>query len=508
VRHLGSSLCLAALALLVGGEAYAQSDEVRAVRSYRVSHEAEIIGELVGFLRLPNVASDGPAIRRNAAAILEMMARRGIEGQLLETDGPPYVYGELDVPGATHTTLFYAHYDGQAVDRSRWIGQDPYEPVLRDGALEAGGRIIEFPTDGEFEPDWRLFARSASDDKSPIVAMMVALDAMREVGLQPTANLKFIFEGDEEAGSPNLGKVVGEYGDLLTADLAIAADGPIDPSGLPTMNFGARGIVSAELTVYGPLRPLHSGHYGNWAPNPAMRLAQLLASMKDPESGRVLIEGFYDDVVELSDLERAAIAAAPNDDAERMYAFAIAEPEAQGRRLALINLPSLNVRGLRSAWVGSEARTVVPDRAIASIDLRLVKNIDPNEQLERLIAHVEKQGYRVIREEPDADMRRRHARLAKIVSSDGYPAYRTQMDLPIAQALIRSVEEHMGQSVVKIPTSGGSVPLYWFTDVLGLPTVSVPVVNHDNNQHSPNENLRLGNLWSGIEIFASVMMMR
>lgn len=501
-------LGFAALGFLASGEAYPQSEAVHGVRSYRTSHEIEIVKELVEFLSLPNNAADIPAIRRNAAAILEMMARRGIEGRLLETDGAPYVYGELNVPGATRTILFYAHYDGQAVDTSRWVGHHPYEPVLRDGALEAGGQIIEFPSHGRFEDDWRIFARSASDDKSPILAMMVALDAIQANLSSPTSNLKFIFEGDEEAGSPNLGSVVLEHGALLAADLAIAADGPTDPSGLPTMKFGARGIVSAEITLYGPLRPLHSGHYGNWAPNPAMRLAQLLASMKDPGTGRVLVDGFYDDVVELSEFERAAIAAAPNDDAERMHAFAFAEPEAQGQRLALINLPSLNVRGLRSAWVGSEARTVVPDVAIASIDLRLVKNVDPTEQLRRLIAHIERQGYVVVSQEPDAETRRRHPKLARVVSSDGYPAYRTQMDLPIAQELIRSVEGHMGRSMVKIPTSGGSVPLYWFTDVLALPTVSVPIVNHDNNQHSPNENLRLGNFWSGIELFASVMMMR
>jgi acetylornithine deacetylase/succinyl-diaminopimelate desuccinylase-like protein len=501
-------LYIVATAALVPGAAFAQSDEIRAVRSYRSSHEAEIVTELVEFLSLPNVAADIPAMRRNAEAILEMMARRGIEGRLLETGGPPYVYGELKVPGATRTILFYAHFDGQPVDPSRWVGHRPFEPVLRDGALEAGARIIDFPRDGKYEDDWRVFARSASDDKSPIVVLMVALDALRAGHLEPTSNLKFIFEGDEEQGSPNLGKIVREHGDLLSADIVVAADGPTDPSGLPTLKFGARGIVSAEITVYGPLRPLHSGHYGNWAPNPAMRLAQLLTSMKDPETGRVLVDGFYDDVVELSAFERAAIAEAPNDDEQRMHAFAIAEPEAEGQRLALINLPSLNVRGLRSGWVGSEARTIVPDLAIANMDLRLVKDVDPHEQMQRLIAHIEKQGYHIVRDEPDVETRRRYPKLARIVTSDGYPAYRTPMDLPIAQELIRSLEEHTGQSAVKIPTSGGSVPLYQFTDVLGLPTVGVPIVNHDNNQHSPNENLRLGNLWMGIESLASVMLMR
>ncbi len=507
MRRCIFTLMASMIVALVPATAFAQSGEIQSVRAYWSSHQAEVVGELVEFLSLPNNAADIPAMRRNADALMEMMARRGIEARLLETAGPPYVYGELMVPGAARTVMFYAHYDGQAVDTSRWVGHDPYEPVLRDGALEAGGDIIDAPDDGKFEPDWRLFARSVSDDKSPIVAMLVALDALRAGRLEPAANLKFIFEPDEEAGSPNLGTLVQDHADLLSADLLVAMDGPTDPSGLPTMKFGARGIISAEITVYGPLRPLHSGHYGNWAPNPAMRLAQLLASMKDPETGRVLVDGFYDDVVELSEFERAAIAAAPNDDAERMHAFAIAEPELQGQRLEVINLPSLNVRGLRSAWVGGEARTVVPDRAIASIDLRLVKNVDPGEQLGRLVAHIEEKGYEIVSEEPDPETRRGHPKLARIVTSDGYPAYRTQMDLPIAQALINSVEGHMGQSMVKIPTSGGSVPLYWFTDVLGVPTVSVPIVNHDNNQHSPNENLRLGNFWTGIEILASVMLM-
>jgi len=497
--------CLAGLTA-VPGQAIAQSQEILAVHDYRLAHEREIVDELIDFLRLPNVAANLSDIRENAAALVEMMERRGIEARLLETGGPPYVYGELSTPGATRTVLFYAHYDGQPVDASRWVGHDPFQPVLRDGSLEAGGGIIEWPTSGKVDPDFRLYGRSSSDDKSPIVAMMAALDALQAAGLRPGANLRFIFEGDEEAGSPNLGRLVQEHGDLLTADLVLAADGPIDPSGLPTLYFGARGIVSVQITVYGPLRPLHSGHYGNWAPNPAMRLAQLLATLKDPDSGRVLVEGFYDDVVPLSDFELAAISAAPNDDREQMIALAIARPETEGSRLLLINQPSLNVRGLRSAWVGDEARTIVPDVAVADIDMRLVKNIDPRAQVDRLIAHIEKQGFHVVWSEPDAETRRRHARLAYVRTADGYPAFRTSMDLPVSRALIEAVEHHTGRTAVKLPTLGGSVPLYQFTDVLGLPTVGIPIVNYDNNQHSPNENLRLGNLWSGIEILASAML--
>ncbi len=502
-------LCwIGAFVLLSNDRASAQSQPLGAVRSYWSTHESEIVDELVEFLKLPNVAADIPAMRRNAEALLEMMAARGIAARLLETDGPPYVFGELQVPAAARTILFYAHYDGQPVDASRWVGHDPFTPVLRDAPLEAGGRIIDFPTHEKYDPDWRLYARSAADDKSPIVAMLVALDALQAGSVEPTANLKFLFEGDEEAGSPNLGALVREHAELLSADLVIGADGPRDPSGQPTLYFGARGIVSAEITVYGPLRPLHSGHYGNWAPNPAMRLAQLLATMKDPETGRVRVDGFYDDVVPLSDFELQAIAEAPNDDVEQMQTFAIAAPESEGGRLLLLNQPSLNVRGLRSGWVGSEARTIVPDLAIADIDLRLVKDVDPGRQVGRLIAHIEKQGYHVLTDEPDAETRRRYARLARVVTSDGYPAFRTSMDLPVSRTLIEAVETHTGQSAVKLPTLGGSVPLYLFTDVLRVPTVGIPIVNHDNNQHSPNENLRMGHLWSGIEILASAMLIR
>ena len=503
-----ASLFVGALVLFGHATAFGQSQAAMSVREYRKAHEAEIISQLVEFLSLRNVAADMSDMRRNAEALVEMMEKRGIESRVLETAGPPYVFGELDVPGAARTVLFYAHYDGQPVDPSRWVKHEPFEPVLRDRALEAGGTIIEFPSDGKYEPDWRVYARSASDDKSPIIALLVALDALRASGIEPTVNLKFIFEGDEEAGSPNLGSLVREHGDLLAADLVVAADGPSDPSGLPTMYFGARGIVSLEVTLYGPLRPLHSGHYGNWAPNPAMRMAQLLATMKDPETGRVLVEGFYDDVVPLSEFELAAIAAAPNDDEEQAFAFAIAQPEADGTRLELINLPSLNVRGLSSAWVGADARTIVPDVAVAAIDMRLVKNIDPSEQVERVIAHIQKEGYHVVWEEPDAETRRQYSKLAFVRTADGYPAFRTSMDIPVSRALIEAVEYNTGEKAVKLPTLGGSIPLYQFTDVLSVPTVGLPIVNHDNNQHSPNENLRLGNLWSGIEILASAMLMK
>jgi acetylornithine deacetylase/succinyl-diaminopimelate desuccinylase-like protein len=480
--------------------------EAREVAAYVDTHRREIAVELIDFLALPNVAADAENIRVNARRVKEMMERRGIRTRLLETGGPPMVFGEIEVPGATRTILFYCHYDGQPADPSRWVGHAPWEPVLRRGTLESAPEKFALPAEGPIEDDWRVYARSASDDKSPIVALMAALDALRASGLEPTSNLKFIFEGDEEASSPNLDRMVRENADLLAADIAVIADGPRHDSGRPTAVFGVRGIVSAEVTVYGPTVPLHSGHYANWAPNPAEALAELLSTTQ-AEDGSVTIAGWYADVLPLGPADIAALAALPDEEEERRR-LGIAQPEGEGRsRWEMVTLPSFNVRGMQSAWVGDQARTIVPDRAIASLDFRLVRDIRPRDQVERFIGHVEEQGYHVVSEEPDLETRLAYPRLAKIESTRGYPAVRTPLDDPSAQAVVTAVKEATGVEPVVIPTHGGSVPGYVFPDYLGATFVLLPMVNPDNNQHSPNENLRLGNLFDGISIYAGVMRM-
>ncbi|HVF88805.1 MAG TPA: M20/M25/M40 family metallo-hydrolase [Blastocatellia bacterium] len=478
------------------------------VRAHRQAHEAEILGELADLLSIPNVASDTANIRRNAERLVSMMSRRGIETRVLEGDGPPVVFGELKTPGATRTIAFYAHYDGQPVDASKWA-TDPFKPVLRDGPLEAGGQIIPLPRPGQkIDPEWRLYARSASDDKAPIIALMAALDAVKAAKLALTANLKFFFEGEEEAGSRNLEELVKRNAALLGADAWICADGPVHQTRRQLLYFGVRGVVTANITVYGSNRGLHSGHYGNWAPNPAMRLAKLLASMKD-DAGRVLIDGFYDDVVPLGDIEKRALKEMPAIDRELMREYGLAQADGGGRSLGeLINEPSLNIDGLQSEYVGREARTIIPSEATAAVDMRLVKGIDPRRQVERLIAHIRKQGYFVAGDEPDRETRLKHPLIARVTSNDGYRAVRTPMNLPLAQKIIRAIEQSTGERPVLAPTLGGSVPLWIFDDATKAPQIGVPIVNHDNNQHAANENLRLKNLWDGIEIFAAIMTMR
>lgn len=437
--------------------AHAQSLKT-GVRDYRVKHEAEILKEFAELLSIPNVASDTKNIRLNAGKLIEMMSRRGLQAKLLEGSGPPAVFGELKAAGATTTVGIYAHYDGQPVDASAWKF-DPFTPTLTNGRIEEGAAPIAFPKSGQrVDPEAMIYARSASDDKAPIIAMLVALDALKSIGKSPTVNLKFFFEGEEEAGSRHLEELVNRNADLLKADVWICADGPVHQSGRHLIYFGARGIVTATITVYGPVRALHSGHYGNWAPNPAMRLAKLLASMKD-DDGRVLIEGFYNDVVPLGAEEKRALAEMPKNDMDLKRELAIAATEGEGRELAeLINEPSLNVDGIRSEDVGERARTIIPSTAVATVDMRLVKGIDPRRQLERLIAHIKKQGYFVVSDEPDRETRLKYPKIARVVSREGYPAVRTPVDLPIAKKIIAAIEQWSGEKSVIAPTLGGSVP--------------------------------------------------
>jgi acetylornithine deacetylase/succinyl-diaminopimelate desuccinylase-like protein len=482
----------------------------QAVREYRMENEDRIIRELSEFLAIPNIASDTPNIQKNAAHLVELLEARGIETHLLPITGRgPVVFGKLISVEAKRTVIFYAHYDGQPVDPAAWTDGAPFEPVLRNAAIEAGGKRIPFPESGgrargAYNDDWRIYARSASDDKSPIVALLAALDALRAKGIPLAVNLKVIFEGEEEAGSPNLQKTLELHKNLLGADLLITADGPVHQSGRPLVFFGNRGDIGIDVTVYGPVRALHSGHYGNWAPNPAMELSRLLASMKD-EEGRVLIDGFYDDVAPLGEAEKKALAAMPDNDAELERELGIAKPEGAGKKLVeLIMEPSLNVRGLRSAYVGAQAQNVVPDRAEASLEARLVRGEDPQKKFEQIASFIVKQGFYVVEHEPTLDERRAHARIAKVIYEGGYRASRTAMDLAVSKALVKMVQDATGGTAVIAPALGGSVPMYIFED-LGLPWIGVPIVNYDNHQHSSDENLRLGHFWRGMEIYGAIL---
>jgi acetylornithine deacetylase/succinyl-diaminopimelate desuccinylase-like protein len=480
----------------------------QAARQWRQQHERAIIEEFTGLLAIPNVTSDRENIQRNATLIARMMEKRGIAAKLISSPGAnPLVFGELRTPGATRTIVFYAHYDGQPVDVADWATA-PFEPVLRDGALENKGAVVTLPAAGiKLNPEWRLYARSAADDKAAIMALMSAVDAIRAAGLKLKSNIKFVFDGEEEAGSPNLEKMLSANKDLFSGDLWLMCDGPVYQTRQQSIIFGARGIATFDITVYGPRNELHSGHYGNWAPNPALLLARLLASMKDPESDRVLIDGFYDEVEPLTERERKAIADAPAVDAALMQEFWLGSTDGRPNILnELIARPSLNIRGMASARVGATASNIIPASATATLDVRLVKKMTIRRTLDVLLAHVRKQGFHVVSTEPTADERRSHPRVARVVLLRGAEAARTSMDLPISQEVIRVVESVRGPSIA-LPTMGGQLPLDALERGAGARTIIVPIGNHDNNQHSSNENLRIQNLWDGIELMTALLMM-
>lgn len=503
---------LVALFLLISTTLSAQIPDILTIRKYRHLHEHEIMKDYFQFLSIPNIAADTIHLKQNADVIASMLSSSGVKNiQLLypTTKGvPPAVYGEVIVPGATQTIIFYAHYDGQPVDSTKWFqGLHPFKPVLMDGIVTNGAKRVAFPPESQtFNPEWRIYGRGASDDKAGVMSIITAYRAIISSGLQPKVNVKFFFEGEEEAGSDHLHEVLEQNKALLQSNLWVICDGPVHQSGKKLVVFGVRGDTHLELTTYGPLRPLHSGHYGNWAPNPAMELVQLLSTMKN-NSGKVTIKGFYDDVTPLSAMEKSAIKVIPPVEDQLKNELGIAEEEVKGRGLTeSINLPTLNINGIQSANVGKLSANVIPTKATASIDLRLVAGNDWQSQQQKVINHIISYGYFVTENEPSLEERKRYAKIIQVNRSGGYNAQKTPMDLPIAQMIIKALQSTTSEQVILTPTSGGSLPLFVFEKYLNAKTISIPIANHDNNQHAENENIRLKNLFDGIETMAAIML--
>jgi len=464
-----------------------------------MQHEREILQEFTDLLAIPNLASDSPNIQRNADAIRQMLEKRGLKVQLLTVDhAPPIVVGDLSIPGAKRTIAFYAHYDGQPVDLPRWKS-DPWKPVMRDNA----GHDVDWQNAQSIDPEWRLYARSAGDDKTPIIGMLAAIDFLRSAGVKPSVNLRLVFEGEEEAGSPHLAQYLEEYPKVLRPDAWVLCDGPVHQSRKMELFFGARGTIDLELTVYGPVKGLHDGHYGNWVPNPIVRLTHLIDSMRN-EEGRILIKGFYDDVKAPSDAERTALAKIPDVEAELKHEFQIASTEDEHAHLnERLLLPALNVRGIESGHAGGKASNTIQTEARASLDFRLVPDETPDSIKPLVERHVEAQGYTIVRETPDSAVRLQHPKIVRVQWGAGYPPARTPLNSPLSGQLA-DIMTKAGHEPVRLPTVGGSIPMYLFQQPNQTTVIGLPIANHDDNQHAADENLRLQNLWDGIEVYAAL----
>jgi acetylornithine deacetylase/succinyl-diaminopimelate desuccinylase-like protein len=462
----------------------------------------EIVAGFIPFLKVDTVSQQPERVRAGAAWLVEAMEASGLEARVLETGGNPAVFGQRRLPGASRTLLIYCHYDVKPAPPERWLQPSPFEPVLRDGLAEDGAAPVALAdVAGDALPSHRLYARGAADDKGPIWAHLNALRLMDGVGMAPGVDLKFIFDGEEEIGSPYFGDFTERHRELLAADLVLVTDGPKHDSGRPTISGGARGVLAIELTLESARRDLHSGNFA--VPNPSWILTHLLASMAAPD-GTPLIEGFEKDVLPPTATEREMMAKIPMD------------LRALGRELGvslgadylerLMFHSTLNIRGLRSGFTGQEANTIIPSQATVSIDVRMVKNMRAEAMYRRIVEHIRGQGFTVI-ESADAPLPDElRGRAVRVVEKRGYDPSKTALDLPISREVIAAVERaHGGQPAVLLPTLGGSVPLWAFTDILGLPTLVVPYANAGNRQHSPNEHLRLDHLFQGIKTTAVLL---
>lgn len=476
--------------------------ELKALTEKQWQPALKLLNEIVA---MPNDAVFPEQIEVNIAWCEKIFGERGWTRERLETGGIPLLLVEKKQPNPKKTALFYFHVDGQAVDRSRWFQPDPYVPVLKEQEADGTWEII--PMDrlkNEYNADWRIFARSSSDDKGPIAMFISAWDALEAAGISPDYSIKIILDFEEEQGSPRLPAAVIQYKEKLTADLMLIMDGPRHTSNEPTLSYGARGISELFLTTYGPKLPQHSGHYGNYAPNPALLLSQLLASMKD-ENGKVVIPGFYDGIV-LSESEKAILSAVPDDEVAIKNRLGISRTDQVGQSYQeSIQYPSLNIRGMRSAWVGPEARTIVPEIAVAELDMRLVPESDPNRLFGLIENHIRQQGFYIVEADPTDEERMKYPKIVKMKKSISYQAFRTSMDSDAGAWLRKGMVRAFDKDPVQIRISGGSIPISPFVDALGIPAVTIPTVNADNNQHSPNENLRLGNYKEGILAIMSVL---
>ncbi len=460
--------------------------------------------ELKDFIAIPNDALVTEDILKNIDWLDQKFKERGFKTQVLKTEGQPLFFAESPKVKNAKTLLFYMHLDGQSVDNSKWDQEDPYKAVLKAKDGNDWKTLDWKELEHKIDEDWRIFGRSTSDDKGPIVMFLQAIDLLKENKKSMPFNVKIILDSEEEKSSKPLPKAVKQYRDILAADYLIINDGPLHVSDNPTLVFGCRGITTINLTTYGPIKSQHSGHYGNYAPNPGFRLAKLLSTFKD-ENGKVLIEGYYDGIT--IDKPTAAILKSVPDDQEQILAnLAVKTPESVGSFYQeALQYPSLNIRGLSSGWTGKKVRTIVPESATAAIDIRLVPESDGTRLKELIKDHIKTQGYYITDTEPTLEERMQHDKIITFESGSVTNPFRTAMDIPFAKWLEKTLKDTKDDTLVKIRIMGGTVPIASFINELNIPAIIVPMVNPDNNQHSPNENLKIKNITYGINTFYKIL---
>ncbi|MBE3112274.1 MAG: dipeptidase [Acidobacteria bacterium] len=426
------------------------------------------VEELKAWLAIPSVSAlpeHAADMRRCADWTAGEMRRTGLENvRLIETPGNPIVYGDwLGAPGAP-TILFYGHYDVQPVDPIDLWTTPPFEATVRDG---------------------ELFARGAVDDKGQVFMHFKALGAhLKQTGRLPV-NVKFIVEGEEEVGSPNLDAFIRSHCGELAANVVVISDSGMFDKGVPSLCYGLRGLAYFQIDLRGTKSDLHSGSFGGAVANPAFVLAQVLAQMKD-RSGHIRIPGFYDDVRALRDEERAEFKRLPF--LETKYRQDLGAPRLFGEKnyTTLERVwarPTFEVNGLVSGFTGEGAKTVIPAVASAKVSMRLVPDQDPDKVGDLFEAFVRKITPKTVE--------------LKVTRMHGGKPWMAEFDSPFIQAAARAIEQGFGKQPV-FTREGGSIPVVsTFQEVLGIPTVLFGIGLPDENSHAPNEKLDLGNFFNG-----------
>lgn len=430
----------------------------------------ECIAGLTELCKLPSVSAQNSAIDETAEHVSALLRGLGFEARVLpKPGGYPVVYAEQ--PGrSSRTLLFYDHYDVQPAEPLELWSSPPFQPTLRDG---------------------KLYGRGVSDNKGNIAARLAALRAWKEVRGELPCAVKFCIEGDEEIGSPHMEEFVEQHRELLAADACVWEGGGVTWEGIPQLTLGVKGLLYAELESNTVNRDAHSS-YGTVLPNAAWRLAWALASIKGSDE-RVLIEGFYDTVRPATPEERAAVEAMPSEEAETLKSYGVEEALTGVRgldyRLRHLFEPTATIDGLTSGYEGEGPKTVLPGRAMAKMDFRLVPDQDPDDIFGKLRRHLDSRGF------GDITLRK---------LSGERPA-RTPVTDPFVGVVRRAVRDAYGREPIIVPTVAGTGPLYPFVATLGLPTADIGIGYPETRIHAPNENIRIEDLRNGTKAIAVLL---
>jgi len=430
------------------------------------------IQELFTLLRQPSISSQGIGVAECATLLAGMMEDAGIRAEILPMGGPnnpPLVYGEIKSPGAEKTLLVYGHYDVQPPEPLDAWDSPPFEPTIRDG---------------------RIFCRGSADDKGQLFAHVKAVEAILKTERSLPVNLKFLFDPEEEMGSPSLDDFVIANADRFSADFAYNSDGAMDSSGRPILSFGNRGSCYVEINHQEANRDLHSGQFGGPVPNPNWRVIDFLTTLRD-DKGRVAIEGFYDGILPPTPAEKEAIGNIPFDEKATLKYLGLNAfdlPEGMPFWEKIMFQPTFNICGFSSGYGGEGTKTVLPCKTRVKIDMRLVKNQDPADIYDKFKRHMEKHGF------DDLEL--------KITTA--YRPAKTPIDHPMSVAVVKAVRASFQDEPIIYPVTGGSNPSSIICDFLKIPIVKVPYGSHDECNHAPNENLVIDLFYKGIKCSATV----